>query len=121
VGACASTQKVPTEQFVETRATVRAAEEVGGTQVPNAQVHLDLARDALARAEKLNDAGDAKNAELELMRAHADAELALALAREVPLRQEAQRMMQQAQQLQGGSGGSGDVDSSDVDSGGDER
>lgn len=108
VGACSSTQKIPTEQFVETRATVRAAEEVGGEKVPSAQVHLDLARNSLALAQRLNDDGEVKKAELELMRAHADAELALALAREVPLRMEAQRLMQQAQRLQGdGSGGSG--------------
>ena len=87
--ACGSAPR-PTQQLVETRAALRAADEVGAKDVPQAQLYSKLAEDQAARAEKLIEDGDNQEAANMLARAKADAELALALARKAKLEQQAQ-------------------------------
>lgn len=75
-------------------AAIRAAQEVGASKVPQAALHLQLAREQAERARELGASGDSEDrarAESLLMRAQADAELALALAREDVERSAAQR------------------------------
>ena len=100
VAGCAGNQKVPTEALVDSQVSIRAAEEAGAVQVPDAARHLELAREQTREARELLDDGKREEAALYLQRAEADAELAVALAREAPARAEAQRAKEQVQALQ---------------------
>ena len=62
-------------------AAMRSAEEIGAGGQPEASLHLKYAQDQLQTAQRLMDDGDEKRARRMLDRAHADAALALALAR----------------------------------------
>lgn len=59
---------------------IRGAHEVGAEGQPQAALHLQLARDQVALAERMTANGDTVEAKRMLMRAQADAELAIALA-----------------------------------------
>jgi hypothetical protein len=85
--ACATVQ-IPPEQLESNEASMRGATEVGALNVPDARLHLELAKDETAAAKKLAAEGDDR-AVLVLARAEADAELALGLAREVSVHNEA--------------------------------
>jgi hypothetical protein len=100
VAGCAGAQKVPTEALVDSQVSIRAAEEAGAIQVPDAARHLELAKEQTREARELLDDGKREEAALYLQRAEADAELAVALAREAPARAEAQRAKEQVQALQ---------------------
>lgn len=71
----------PNDQVAASQAAIRAAIEVGGTQEPQAALHLKLAREQMDRAKGLMDEGDNEAALRILQRAEADAELARALAK----------------------------------------
>ena len=73
---------VPTEKLTAAEASIRAAEEVGGGSVPQAELHLKLAQEQVETARKLSADGENERAASLLMRAKADADLALALARD---------------------------------------
>ena len=70
--------------------------------MPEAAVHLEFARQQIADAERLWVEGEEQAAELRFMQAEADAELALALARAVPLERESRRTAAQAESLRRG-------------------
>jgi hypothetical protein len=55
---------------------------VGADNAPQAALHLKLAQEELAQAKSLMNDGNNKRADYVLIRAKADAELALALAKE---------------------------------------
>jgi hypothetical protein len=78
---CAS-RPLPTARVGSAEAAVRAAREVGADGVPVAAMHLRVAQDELARGHALVHDGEYEQAEWMLVRSEADAELALALARE---------------------------------------
>ncbi|ATB28773.1 DUF4398 domain-containing protein [Melittangium boletus] len=101
---CATAQRMPpTEQLVDSQVSIRQAEEAGASAVPNAAQHLQWAREQTQGARRLLEQNRREEAALFLQRAEADAELALALAREAPARAEADRVLQQVQQLQRGT------------------
>jgi hypothetical protein len=79
--ACGSAPQ-PTERLATAQAAVRAAKEVGAKDVPQAQLHAQLAEEQVAQAQKMIENGDNERAEMVLRRATADAELAVALSRE---------------------------------------
>ena len=79
----------PVRSLAETRAAIRGAQEMGAPEVPRAALHLKLAQDQLAAAEREIAGGDGDDARPLLMRAKADAELALAYAKSEHTRQEA--------------------------------
>ena len=79
--ACASTAAAPNEKAERSSAAIRAAEEVGASHNPTAALHLQLAKEQFEHAQKLTDQKDKDRADGLLMRAQADAELSLALAR----------------------------------------
>jgi len=79
--ACAGAPQ-PTERLAGAQAAVRAAKEVGADNVPQAQLHTKLAEEQVIQANKLIEEGENERAEMVLRRATADAELAVALARE---------------------------------------
>lgn len=81
---------------------IRAAEEVGANQVPQASLHLQLAKEELDRANKLAGAGEKEQAASFLMRAEADAELAVVLARADTEKRDANDAMNRVHKLQQG-------------------
>lgn len=82
---------------------IRAAEAVGAANVPRAALHLQLAREELAQAVKLEAADEKEQGASLLLRAQADAELALALSREVAERNEATAALEKVRELQAGN------------------
>jgi hypothetical protein len=96
--ACASAPP-PTERMASAEASVRAAREVGADRVPTAQLHVKLADEEIQKAKALSKNDDNDRADTMLQRASADAELALALAREDGTRSEAARTLKEAQDL----------------------
>jgi hypothetical protein len=101
--ACAGAPK-PTDQLVNAQAALRAADEVGADKIPQAQLHAQLAKEQIARANKLIEDGDNAEAERVLLRAKADAELAVALSRKA----EASQGLEQAQGAMAMPSGSAD-------------
>lgn len=71
----------PNEKLTEAEAAVRAAREVGALEVPRASLHLRLAEEQLDKARNLMAREEFGRSELALIRAKADAELAIAVSR----------------------------------------
>ncbi|NMO18416.1 DUF4398 domain-containing protein [Pyxidicoccus fallax] len=94
---------VPNERRVEAEASLKAAEGAGASRVPEAARHLEFARQQIADAERLLVEGEQEAAELRFMQADADADLAHALARSVPIQRQADRAVQQAESIRRGS------------------
>lgn len=94
--ACGATYPTPTQPMADAQAAERSAREVGAASNPKAELHLKLAQEQIAAANRLINDGDNERATFVLARAKADAELALALAREQNARTEAQRAVDQA-------------------------
>jgi len=94
-----ATASVPQERIIASQSAVRAAEEVGAEKVPSAALHLQLAREGIQQAQRLIKQKENNRAGYALMRAEADAELAVALARESPLRDDAQQALEKLQNL----------------------
>jgi hypothetical protein len=82
LGIGCGSSAVPVDKLTDTQSTIRAAEEVGAEQTPPATLHLKMARDEFAAAQKAANDKDDKQARLYLNQAQSDADLALALARE---------------------------------------
>ncbi len=79
---------------------IRAAEEVGAAKVPQASLHLQLAREELELARGLAAKGEKKEAASMLLRAEADSELAVALSRGDAEKSEALAAVERVRQLQ---------------------
>jgi hypothetical protein len=90
---------VPYAQSAETEGAVRAAAEVGASNVPQGALHLKLAQDQIVTANKLIADGENEKADMVLRRAEADAETALALAKAESARQEAEAAKQRIEEL----------------------
>lgn len=88
---CGAHYPVPTQRMAEAHLAQQSAREQGAEFSPRAQVHLQLAHEEIARADRAIKAADYRRAEHLLIRAKADAELALALTREDRIRFEAER------------------------------
>jgi len=98
VGGCASTS-MPTN-MASTAAAIRSAEEMGANENPRAALHLQLAQEQSDRAKAIMEAGgDKEEASMLLARSEADAELALALARQESTRTEAKAAMERVKVL----------------------
>lgn len=78
---------------------IRAAEEVGSTNVPRASLYLQLAKEELEDAKTLADKGKKEEAVSLLLRAEADAELAVALSHEQTEKTEAAQAIEKVRQL----------------------
>src|SRR4051812_2254256 len=81
---------MPPERNPSTEASIRGAEEAGANGVPAARLHLQMAKDEEDEAQRLLAHGD-ERARLVVLRSQADAELALGLAREASVHNEAMR------------------------------
>ena len=98
ISGCAS-GPVPVANANATSAAIRAAKEVGAPAVPTAALHLKLAEDQSEMAQKMIKEGNNGGANMMYLRADADAELALSLAREVQTVGEAQKAQQRVLKL----------------------
>ncbi len=95
---CAATP-IPADRLASAEAGIRGASEVGAENVPDAALHLKMARDQVAQAKALNRDGDSDRASSMLLRAQADAELALAMTRETQARAEANAVLAEVQAM----------------------
>lgn len=94
---CASSPPLQTDSSTS---AIRAAEEVGANEVPRAALHLQLAKEELGRAQGLAERGEKDQAASQLLRAEADAELAVLLSREQTEKTAATQAMERVRQLQ---------------------
>ena len=95
--ACATTS-VPQDKFAASQGSIRAAEELGADQVPQASLYLQYAREQAQEAHQLFDKGEDMRAVSLLKRAEADAQLALAITRAEPVKAEAAEAEKKLQQ-----------------------
>lgn len=96
--ACGGTQP-PAQDLTQAKSTVRAAEEVGAEEQPEASVYLKLARDQIARAEALIKEDENEKAVPVLERAEMDARVALELAKTNSERQTAKAAWLKVEEL----------------------
>ena len=80
--ACGVSFPPPTQPMADAESAARSAREVGADSQPAAKLQVKLADEQIAEAKTLMANGDNERASFVLLRARADAELALALARE---------------------------------------
>ena len=78
---------------------IRAAEEAGAANVPQASLHLQLAKEELGFAKMLAERGEKDQAASMLLRAEADAELAFILSRGDAEKSESQAAAERVRQL----------------------
>ncbi|MEI6208157.1 MAG: hypothetical protein WCP20_15360 [Desulfuromonadales bacterium] len=78
---------------------IRAAEEAGASKVPQASLHLQLAKEELESAKGLSAAGEKEKAMSMLLRAEADAELAVVLSHEAAEKSETLAAVERVRQL----------------------
>ena len=97
--ACGSSE-VPAQQLAKSAAAVRAAQEVGAADDPQAALYLKMARDRVQQARTLSREGEQEQAKRVLDQAEADAELAVVLTRERQAETRANQATQQLQSLQ---------------------
>ena len=93
---CAGSYPPPTQQMADVEAANRSASELGAQNDPKAQLHLKLAEEQLLQAKTAMEKEDNKGAESLLMRAKADAELAVALTRQDNATNEAGKAVDQS-------------------------
>jgi hypothetical protein len=80
--ACGGSMPPPNERLSDAQAAERSARELGAEQHPDSQLSLKLAQDQIALAEKAIANDENEQADSLLVRAKADAELAIAQARQ---------------------------------------
>jgi type IV pilus biogenesis protein CpaD/CtpE len=96
VVGCTSAPPLRTEKSTS---GIRAAEEVGAAKVPQASFHLQLAKEELELAKSLSAKGEKEEASSMLLRADADAELAIVLSHEDAEKTEANAARERVRQL----------------------
>jgi hypothetical protein len=74
----------------------RSAQELGADKLPDALLHLRLAEEQIAKANTILKDEDYRRADFVLIRAKADAELALAMAHAQKSKMEAQQAIEKA-------------------------
>ncbi len=85
--------------YMQKAETDCAAEEAGAAKVPQASLHLQLAKEHLELAKRLSKNGEKERADSMLMRAEADAELAVKIAREDAEKMKAQKAIESVRKL----------------------
>jgi hypothetical protein len=87
LGACGGTYPKPSDQLVASEAALTSAQTVGATSEPKAQLYVNLAQEEIQRAKAQMAQGDNERAAYTLLRAKADADLAIELTRAASARQ----------------------------------
>jgi type IV pilus biogenesis protein CpaD/CtpE len=93
---CASAPPLRTEASTS---GIRAAEEAGAVNVPQASLHLQLAKEELELAKGLSTKGEKERAASMLLRAEADAELAVELSHGDAEKAESKAAVERVRQL----------------------
>ncbi len=83
---CGASFPVPTQKLADAESANRSARELGADKKTAAQLNLKLADEEIEAAKAQMKEGNNQRAEYILLRAKADAELALALARETDVK-----------------------------------
>jgi len=97
IGGCGNSAVVVDKEG--TTSAIRAAEEVGASDISNASLYLQLAKEELVKAQEFAELGDKEQAESMLLRAQADGELAVALSRGDNDKKEAIKAIERVEQL----------------------
>lgn len=100
--ACGGSIPPPNENLASAEAACRSAKEVGADSDPQAALYLKMANDQLAQAKALMNDGDNREADRALVRAKADAELSLQLAKEVATHKAADEAQAKVRQAKNG-------------------
>jgi hypothetical protein len=96
IAGCGSSPAINKEPSTS---AISAAEEAGASKIPSASLYLQLAKEELENAKGLATNGDKEQAESMLLRAQADAELAVALSRGDADKKEAIEAIERVRQL----------------------
>ncbi len=96
---CASVPP-PTDHLAKSEGSIRGAAEIGAQGIPQASLYLKYAQEELQAGKALMQNGDNERASYVLLRAHADAELALNIARENQARNGAAKAAEKMQKFQ---------------------
>lgn len=80
--ACGASMPPPTQRMANAESAERSARELGANNQPDAKLSLSLAEEQRVQAQKAMSDGDNARADSLLIRSKADAELAIAQARE---------------------------------------
>jgi len=94
------------ETVAQPQAEIRAAEEAGASGVPQAALHLKMAKDQLAQGNTLAAEGDDDKASRAYGRSKSDAELSVLLARLAAIKAKAQQAVDKVNALESGKAGS---------------
>jgi Domain of unknown function (DUF4398) len=92
--AACSSYRPPVERLASTEVAMRLAKDTGAEQLPEGRIHLWLAKQQITQARALMGSGENERADFVLMRAQADAELAIGEAQEFQARVEADQALQ---------------------------
>jgi Domain of unknown function (DUF4398) len=93
---CAASFPVPAQDLAQAQSAERSAVELGAPAHPNANLHLELAREQIAQANAAIKDGDNGRATALLLRARSDAELAIALTRDQSAKTDAVKAVEQS-------------------------
>jgi hypothetical protein len=96
LSACGGSFPPPTQRMADAQSAERSARELGADSEPRAQLSLKLAQDQISAAEKAITDGDNERADSLLIRAKADAELAVAQARLKDSKVEGQKAVEES-------------------------
>jgi hypothetical protein len=88
---CAASFPTPTQSLADAESAERSAAELGAAAQPTAQLHLQLAHEQISQANAAIKNGDNERANGLLLRARSDAELAIALTRDLNAKTGAQQ------------------------------
>lgn len=109
VVSCGASIPPPTQRMADAQSAERSARELGASEEPSAQLSLKLAQDQIEKARKAMS--DEKNEEADslLIRAKADAELAIMQARQKDAKLEWQKAIDNAAAQKSTNAGQGAV------------
>jgi len=96
---CGGSFPPPSERLASAEAAARSARELGADKDPKAALHLKLAQEQIDQAKGQMKADENKKADQTLSRAGADAELAVALAKESNAKTEAEKAKEKLKSL----------------------
>jgi hypothetical protein len=88
---CGGSFPAPTQDLASAQSAERSAVELGAASQPQAQLHLELAREQMTQARAAMKDGDNERADSLLLRARSDAELAIALTRDQSAKTDAKK------------------------------
>ena len=93
---CAGSSPPAPQQIADVQSANRSATELGANKNPRAELHLKLAEEQLQLAQRAMADDENERASMLLMRAKADAELAIALTREDNANMQASKAVDQS-------------------------